>query len=90
MFGIGLPELLVILVVALIVLGPKRIPEVARSIGRGLAEFRRATADISEELRNAQNLLEDEYRQAKLDTKSQPVKPRPATPPAGGSEQTSE
>jgi Tat protein translocase TatB subunit len=62
MFGIGIPELLVILAVALIVLGPKRIPEAARSLGRGLAEFRRATAGIADEFQNAQAALEEEYR----------------------------
>jgi len=64
MFGIGFPELLVILVVALIVLGPKRLPEVARTLGKGLAEFRRATSDITEELRGAQQMLEEEARLA--------------------------
>ncbi len=64
MFGIGLPELLVILVVALIVLGPKRLPDVAKALGRGLAEFRRATSDLTEELRSAQQLIEREARDA--------------------------
>ncbi|MFQ5513890.1 MAG: twin-arginine translocase TatA/TatE family subunit [Myxococcota bacterium] len=45
-----MPELLVILVVALLVLGPKRLPEVARSLGRGMAEFRRASSDIRQSL----------------------------------------
>jgi Tat protein translocase TatB subunit len=64
MFGIGVPELLVILIVALVFLGPKRLPEVARSLGKALAEFRRATGDITEELNNAQVMLEEEIRQA--------------------------
>ena len=41
-FGIGLPELLVIMVVALVVLGPERIPEAARTLGKGIGDFRRA------------------------------------------------
>jgi Tat protein translocase TatB subunit len=49
MFGIGMTELLVIFVIALLVLGPKRLPEVARSLGRGLAEFRRASNDLRRE-----------------------------------------
>ena len=42
-------EVLVILVVGLLVLGPKRLPELARSLGRGLAEFRRASTDMRRE-----------------------------------------
>src|SRR5215210_7027856 len=42
-FGIGLGEIMLIALVALIVLGPDRLPEVARSLGRGVAEIRRAT-----------------------------------------------
>ncbi len=49
MFGIGMTELLVILVIALLVIGPTRLPEMARSLGRGLAEFRRASTDIRRE-----------------------------------------
>lgn len=64
MFGIGAPELIVILVVALVVLGPKRLPELARGLGRTLGEFRRATSGVSEELDNARVLLEEEVRQA--------------------------
>jgi TatA/E family protein of Tat protein translocase len=41
-----MPELLVILVVALLVFGPDRLPELARNLGRGLAEFRRASSDL--------------------------------------------
>ena len=46
MFGIGPLELTVILVVALLVMGPKKLPQLARTLGRGLAEFRRASNDL--------------------------------------------
>jgi Tat protein translocase TatB subunit len=75
MFGIGIPELLVILAVALIVLGPKRIPEAARSLGRGLAEFRRATAGIADEFQNAQAALEEEYRKERNAARPAVAKP---------------
>ena len=64
MFGIGMPELVVIMVVALIVLGPKRLPEAARGLGKAFAELRRATSGITEELDNAQIMLDEEVRAA--------------------------
>jgi sec-independent protein translocase protein TatB len=53
-FGIGATELIVIMVVALLVFGPKRLPELARSLGRGMAEFRRASSDLRQTLQEAE------------------------------------
>ena len=50
MFGIGMPELLLLLAIALIVVGPKKLPELAKALGRGLAEFKKATNEIKESL----------------------------------------
>jgi Tat protein translocase TatB subunit len=53
MFGIGMTELLVIFVIGLIVLGPKKLPELARTLGKSLAEFRRASNDLRREFMSA-------------------------------------
>jgi sec-independent protein translocase protein TatB len=53
MFGIGMTELLVILAVALIVFGPTRLPELARSLGRAMGEFRRASTDLRQSFHEA-------------------------------------
>lgn len=46
MFGIGMPEMVIILVIALIVIGPHKLPELAKTLGKGLAEFKKASNDF--------------------------------------------
>ena len=85
MFGIGMPELVLILAVALIVLGPRRLPEIARALGKGMAEFRRATDELKEELRQ----VEDDIQQAtpSIAPEDNPSSAKPAPPnPADKSE----
>jgi len=47
-FNIGAPELIIILIIALIVLGPGKLPDVAQSLGRSVREFRKAVTDVSD------------------------------------------
>jgi Tat protein translocase TatB subunit len=58
MFGIGMPELLLLLAIALIVVGPKKLPELARALGRGIAEFKKATNELKESLETSTDFSE--------------------------------
>ena len=66
MFGIGIPELVVILIVGLIIFGPGKLPEVGRAVGKGLREFRKASSAL----------------QSALNEPEKPTPPPPAAAPA--------
>ncbi len=77
MFGIGMTELLLIGALALMVLGPKKLPELARALGKGFSEFKRATDEFK-------NTLQEETRVS--ETKDRLLKEGKLTPP--GAEQS--
>ena len=73
MFGIGMPEMLVILALALIVIGPKKLPDLAKSLGRAMREFKKATSEFKEsiqlegelsEVKETFNNISDEVKDA--------------------------
>jgi Tat protein translocase TatB subunit len=99
MFGIGMPELLVIAVIALLVVGPKKLPEVAKALGKGLSEFRKVTESATDtiketlktdELKKDLDGLKDSLLYGKGDEKEDPVPPAAPIPPGQGAPKTDE
>lgn len=99
MFGIGMPELLLIMALALIVIGPKKLPDIARALGRGLSEFKRATDEMKstfhEETRTAETrdklLREGKIRAPGVESQANPTVEgssggEPAAPPQAKSD----
>lgn len=87
MFGIGMPELLVIAVIALLVVGPKKLPDIAKALGKGLAEFRKVTENATDtiketlqtdDLKKDMDGLKDSLLYGKGEEKEAPVPPAAA------------
>ena len=74
--SIGMPELIIIFVIALIIFGPRKLPELGRSLGKSLAEFKRASNDLK-------TTLEEEIRveETTKRVESTPIPPAPVAPP---------
>ncbi|TWI75520.1 sec-independent protein translocase protein TatB [Desulfobotulus alkaliphilus] len=64
MFGMGMPEILIILALALIVIGPKKLPDLARSLGKAFGEFKSASKDFKDAL-NAETQTGEEKKSLK-------------------------
>ena len=61
MFGsLGMQEILFILALALLIFGPKKLPEIGKTLGKGLGEFRKATTDLKRSLEREVNSIQDD------------------------------
>jgi len=72
--SIGMPELIIIFVIALIIFGPRKLPELGRSLGKSIAEFKRASNELK-------NTLEEEIRLEEQKQTLEASKTAAATPP---------
>ena len=98
MFGMGVPEILLILAIALIVIGPKKLPDLAKSMGRAMREFKKATNELKEslevetELGDVKKAFKDMNQNLKesVDLAGGYRKPTPSEKPAGSSPAGSE
>jgi sec-independent protein translocase protein TatA len=92
MFGsIGMPELVIILVIALIIFGPRKLPELGRSLGKSLGEFKRASNELRNTLEEEVRVEEQREQKAKMQeeqTSALAASAQPITPGSSGSSVT--
>lgn len=77
--SIGMPELIVIFVIALIIFGPRKLPELGRSLGKGINEFKRASNELKSTFEEEVRI--EEQRDKERQRAAQPAQPRPTDEP---------
>jgi len=85
MFGIGMPELVIIFVIALLVFGPKELPKIGKTIGRAMGEFRRASDELKDGIQREIEMVEREQSEATPSSEVS-VETVPAEPPVAVAE----
>ena len=82
--SIGMPELIIIFLIALVIFGPRKLPELGRSLGKSLAEFKRASNELRSTLEEEIRLEEhkDASKTASTTAQSTPIPPAPVNAPS--------
>lgn len=87
MFGLGTPELVIILIIALVIFGPRKLPELGRSLGRSIGEFKKASNELRNTLEEEIRVEEKREQAVKIRTEQDEAiaaaVPPPATVPPG-------
>ena len=73
MFGIGMPELIIIMVIALVVIGPQKLPELARSLGKGMSEFKSAAEGFKQTMEDSVKVAENKEPVVKETAAAEPM-----------------
>jgi len=81
MFGLGVPEMIFILLLALLIFGPKKLPEIGRTLGKGMSEFRKASNELTRSI-NAELSLDEDPTPAQPMRRTSPAIPQDTQPRA--------
>jgi sec-independent protein translocase protein TatA len=79
MFGLGVPEMIFILLLALLIFGPKKLPEIGRTLGKGMSEFRKASNELTRSI-NAELSLDEDPTPAQPMRRTSPASPQDTQP----------
>ena len=86
--SVGMPELIIILVIALIIFGPRKLPELGRSLGKSIGEFRKASNELKSTLEDEIRLEEQKEQRAKMEAEQASAVAAAAPPPPAAADPT--